>query len=211
MGMFDNLKVKVPLPLNNDLSSLKVDWTEEIFQTKDLENAMELYEITPEGKLKYLKQEREWEKDETSFLGGYLAVKSEEWVEIPYHGVILFYTSGCDKPDLNPDLLFDSESMSWEEVVTTEGYDYWIEFIATFDVGNLKGITLEKVEKTPIRVRLASNKEWGEKRRIEESKLFNKVIRKLRKIELYRDATRCLSRLEQKGHELLSQAIRKIS
>jgi hypothetical protein len=83
--------------------------------------------------------------------------------------------------------------------------------MATFDVGNLKGITLEKVEKTPIRVRLASNKEWGEKRRIEESKLFNKVIRKLRKIELYRDATRCLSRLEQKSHELLSHAIRKIS
>lgn len=211
MGMFDNLKVLKPLPLGEGLSSLIVDWKEEVFQTKDLDNCLDLYEISEEGKLRYLRQEREWEKDESSFLGGHLAVKSERWEDIPFHGVLRFYTTHCDNLDYHNESFFATEKMSWDEIVKVEGYDWWIEFVAVFDNGQLREIKLEKAEKTPIRVRLANAKEWHLKLKAKEEKVFNKVIKKLRGYPFYREFTRGLSRFEQKAHEVVSKGIRQIS
>lgn len=211
MGMFDNIKVKKPLPLNKELEALSIDWSEEVFQTKDLDNLLDLYEITEDGKLKHLVQEREWEKNDTSPFGGHLELKSEHWEEVPFHGVVRFYTSYCDKVELDNELVDDPKNMSWQDIFEAQGFDWWIEFLAIFDNGIAREIRIEKVEKTPISARLASSKEWSIKREIENQKLLNKTVKKLRKIPGYNYLLRKLSRLEQKGHEKLSWGLRKIS
>jgi hypothetical protein len=43
MGMFDSLTVKKKLPLTKELKALNVNWSEEVFQTKDLENVLDHY------------------------------------------------------------------------------------------------------------------------------------------------------------------------
>ena len=50
MGMFDNITVKKKLPLTKELKALNVKWDEEVFQTKDLDNLLDNYEITKSGK-----------------------------------------------------------------------------------------------------------------------------------------------------------------
>ena len=209
--MFDNIRVKASLPLPHELLPLRTDWSSENFQTKDLENSLSLYEICPDGKLRHLKQDREWKEEETSFLGGYFDVTGETWEEVPYHGVIEFYTTVSDKIEYEPDLINNPESIDWDRLVEIEGYDWWVEFAAVFDNGSLREIRLRKLEKTLIRKRLAENKQWAERRKHESSKLANRIIRKLRKIPGYRSATRLLGKLELKCHERISAGIRKIS
>jgi hypothetical protein len=216
MGMFDNIKVKSPLPLNEDLSKLNIAWEEEVFQTKDLDNLLDLYEITQEGKLIHLVQEREWVPNEDSIIKGSLEVKSEKWEEVPFHGVVRFYTSYCDVQALDADLIDlggknPSRQKTWQEIFATQGNDWWIEFLAIFDSGLLREIRIGNVEKTPISARLASNKEWELRREMKEKQLINRVVKKLRKIPGYSKATRLISRTEQKCHEKLSNLIRKLS
>ena len=211
MGMFDNIRVLKALPLNEELLALNVEWKEEVFQTKDLENLLELYEITENGNLRFLRIEREWEKDEESAFGGYLKPVKESWEEVPFHGVVRFYTTLCDNPTYDEDLTINKEELSWEEIFKTTGNDWWIEFLAIFNHGVVSEIRLGKAEKTPISARLASNKEWSIKRQIREQHLLNRTVSKLRKIPLYRTATRTAARWEQKLHESISKAIRKIS
>lgn len=211
--MFDNIIIKISLPLNQELSKLELNWSEEVFQTKDLENLLDTYEITPEGRLRHLVQNREWKKDEnpTTPMGGHLELISEHWEDVSYHGVVSFYTSYCDKPNLDNDLLTDPEKMSWEEIFQTEGNDWWIEFLAIFDDGHTREIRLHKVEKTAISARLARNKEWCIKREMKENKMGYKIIRRLRKIPGYNILTRKISRIEQKCHEKVSAGIRWVS
>jgi hypothetical protein len=211
MGMFDNIRVKKQLPLDEDLGKLDTDWGKELFQTKDLDNALDLYEISEEGRLRHLRQSREWKADPTAPLGGFYEVVSEVWEEVPFHGVVRFYTSHCDSPELDYDFINHHEQMSWEDIMETEGYDWWIEFEAVFNHGHVGEIKLSKTEKSLIRKRLAGNKEWAQRHQLEESRLFNRCVRKLRKIPGYRGLTRNLSRLEQKFHEKISSCLRKIS
>lgn len=211
MGMFDNLRVHKPLPLNEELSQLNIKWDEEIFQTKDLENFLELYEITKDGKLKFLRIEREWEKDPNSPFGGHLKAKSENWELVPFHGVIRFYTSICDNPKFIEEVGSDGENLSWDEIFKTNGNDWWIEFLAIFNQGELSELRLEKTERTPISARLASNKEWKIKRDMRAQEPLNKIVGKLKKFPIYRTATRTMSRWEQKLHEKVSKILQKIS
>ena len=51
MGMFDNLKCKYELPLNDKLKSLNLEWSTLTFQTKDLDNCLCDYRITEDGEL----------------------------------------------------------------------------------------------------------------------------------------------------------------
>lgn len=201
----------MPLPLNEELSKLNISWKEELFQTKDLDNALDLYEITEDGKLKHLEQKRSWKDDPDSIIGGHLGVDSEEWVEVPFHGIVRFYTSYCDNESFDNELLNQSKTLSWDEIFKVEGYDWWIEFLAIFDNGQAREIRIESVDKTPISARLASNKEWSIKRQVEAEKFFNKAVRSLRKIPGYKKFTHSLYRIEQKCHEKVSLLIRKIS
>jgi hypothetical protein len=61
------------------------------FQTKDLENLMEEYVITPEGELLFIKHKREWVDDDNAFLKGYFKIVHTEIVPANYHGVVYLY------------------------------------------------------------------------------------------------------------------------
>jgi hypothetical protein len=211
MGMFDNLKVLTELPLNEELKGLNIDWKEQVFQTKDLENLLELYEIREDKKLYFLRQQREWEKDEKDFLGGHLKVVSEAWETVPYHGVVRFYADHCDREDLDTDLYTGTKELSWDEIFSTKGFDWWIEFLAIFDSGDCREIRIERVEKTPISARLARNKEWSIRNELKQKQLSHKIVSNLRKIPGYRTATRYLYRGEQSLHNCISKFLLKIS
>jgi hypothetical protein len=51
MGMFDSIRIKKELPLPEELKPLNIDWTEQEFQTKDLENCLLNYWISENGEL----------------------------------------------------------------------------------------------------------------------------------------------------------------
>lgn len=208
--MFDDIKVLVELPLNEELKALDIKWDEEIFQTKDLENLLDLYEIRGDRKLYHLQQETEWEKNEDHFLGGHLKVISESWEVVPYHGTIRFYTGYCDLKDLDKEPICGGREKTWDEIFNTQGFDWWIEFIATFDNGTCRQIRLDKIEKNPISIRLAHNKEWALKNEMKQKQLSNRIISKLRKIPSYRKVTKALYRGEQNLHTCLNKFLIKI-
>jgi hypothetical protein len=211
MGMFDSVRVKKSLPLPTELLHLRSDWGEEVFQTKDLGKSLDFYEISSDGKLRHLQQPRDWEDGEKSSAAGHLDLPIEVWEEVPFHGVINFYTIISDKMENEPDLIRNPELIPWDKLVEIEGYDWWVDFEAVFDNGVVREIRLSKAEKSLIRKRLAGNKEWALRRTAEASKIFNRMIGKARKIPGYRSLTRFLSRAELKCHEKISTAIRKIS
>jgi hypothetical protein len=191
MGLFDSLTVKKKLPLTKELKALNIDWESEVFQTKDLENLLDTYEITKSGKLKHLWQEREWVKEEDGFFGGYLNVVREEWRDVDFHGTINFYTTHTDNDSYNWDFMCDDpEQMTWEEIDEIVGNDWWIEFEAYFTKGKLDEIKLIKASKEPIKDRIKNNKEWAEKRAIEAKKLSNRIVSFMRKFSWYRNLIR---------------------
>jgi len=207
MGLFDSLYVKKKLPLTKELKDLKVDWEELDFQTKDLENALDTYEITKAGKLRHLWQERAWKDDDDAFLKGYFEVVKEEWRDVDFHGTINFYTSYCDNKKYYWDYVNDDpEQLTWEDIELIQGNDWWFEFEAYFTKGKLDDIKLIKVSKDPISERIANNKIWAEKRAIENKKLSRQAVKFLRKFSWYRS----LIRYTIKGTNSLHNALTKV-
>jgi hypothetical protein len=53
MGMFDNIKCELPLPLNKKEQKIfsNVDWNDRVFQTKDTDCTLSTYSIRKNGKL----------------------------------------------------------------------------------------------------------------------------------------------------------------
>ncbi len=88
MGMFDEIECQYPLPDNPP------DWVKnDRFQTKNFDNLLDLYTITPEGDLIRHCDEREYIEDATAFLGHRTRI-IREWQEtVEFHGDIVFYTS----------------------------------------------------------------------------------------------------------------------
>lgn len=207
MGMFDSLIVKKKLPLTKELKALDVNWEKEVFQTKDLENLLDTYEITKSGKLKHLWQEREWKDDDSAFLKGYLDVVKEEWRNVDFHGTINFYTSLSDDEKYHWDFLGEPEQLTWEEIDEIEGNDWWIEFEAYFTKGKLDEIKLIKASKEPIKDRIKNNKEWSEKRAIENKKLHKRIVSFLRKFSLYRALIRYTIRFVNSVHSKLTYVL----
>lgn len=89
MGMFDQIKLEVPLPDTGEVP------TNVIFQTKDLENMLDNYVIAEDGHLYREVWDYEWVEDEsmTLFKGGLQKVEGSFRREIvpDYHGNIIFY------------------------------------------------------------------------------------------------------------------------
>jgi hypothetical protein len=91
MGMFDEIRVEVPLPDSNEIPHGKV------FQTKDLENCLEQYIIASDKRL-YVER---WEYEETDSIDTKHSIFSLGLKRIPdsrqliplddYHGDIRFY------------------------------------------------------------------------------------------------------------------------
>lgn len=211
MGMFDTVNVKVDLPVPDGLNREGFNWKDSDFQTKDLDNSLALYEITTSGRLMRLDQDNVWVPDDDAFLGGHFDVKSEEWRDAHYHGNLLFYTSYCEKPEYRWEYEKGADQMSWSDILELDGYDWWVEFEAVFDSGQLREIKLSKAEKTPIRIRLGSSKEWAVKRETEAHKFPLKLVQQLKKIPGWKTVTRGSSRIEQKIHEKVSRFLLKIS
>jgi hypothetical protein len=87
MGLFTNVKVDPGL-----LPDGFKQYSE--FQTKDVIEypLMEILEITKEGELFYIWQEREWFDDESyPFLKGYFKSICEHRDKMDYHGDMIFY------------------------------------------------------------------------------------------------------------------------
>jgi hypothetical protein len=158
MGMFDDITCKKELPLNEELKSLSIKWDEKGFQTKDLENCLIHYTISEDGRLLEHIQEREYvefteeEKKNKNIkpwnIWKQVKIIKEYDKEINHHGVINFYS----------------------DVDYTEEEDFWVEFNAYFVYGKLDRIELFKCQKQ--KSRKVYNKEWDEKRKLEQKKLW---------------------------------------
>jgi hypothetical protein len=174
MGMFDNIKIKAPLPLTEELKKLNIDWANATFQTKDLDNCLSDYFITESGELKeevtayeytyYTEEEiksksfRPWNFIKES------KIKNQYQKQVDFHGKITFYE------------LFE----------VSEEEDIWVDFEAFFIYGKLDKINLIKTEKQKSgKVKL---KEWVE----EDKKKTNSLAFKLKKYSGY---FLCLSEL----------------
>jgi len=207
MGMFDSLTVKKKLPLTKELKALNVKWDEEVFQTKDLDNYMDNYEITKSGKLKHLWQKREWKEDDSSFLKGYLGVVEEEWKDVDFHGTINFYTTHCTNDTKHWDYFDDVDQLSFDDIELIPGDDWWFEFEASFTKGKLDEIKLIKAEKRPVKERIYSNKVWAIKRAEESKKLSRRIVSFLRKFSWYRVSIRYTLRFVNWLHSKLTHAL----
>ena len=159
--MFDDIKCKRELPLNDELKSLPIKWEDVGFQTKDLENCLLHYTISEDGKLLEHIEEREYvhyteeEKKQKGRnpwdLYKEVIIKNEYDKEVQHHGVVNFYTS----------------------VDYTDEEEYWVEFNAFFIYGKLDRIELFKCEKQKSRA--VYHKEWDEKRKIEDKMIWNRI------------------------------------
>ena len=107
MGMFDNVELHgYPIPDNHYATSNET-LAETVFQTKDLDNALDTYFITEEGRLMHNQvtyeltpeEERPWKNDPELMdhpladLVGMLRPVKSEIVDTDYHGYLKIYTS----------------------------------------------------------------------------------------------------------------------
>ena len=208
--MFDNIFVKKKLPLTKELKALNVNWEEVDFQTKDLENLLDTYEITKSGKLRHLWQERAWKDDDNSFLKGYLEVVKEEWRDVNYHGTINFYTEYCTNDTKHWDYFDDEEQLTFDDIELILGDDWWFEFEAYFTKGKLDEIKLIKADKTPVKERILNNKTWAMKRAEENKKLSRRIVNFLRKFSWYRTSIRYILRFVNWLYSKLTHALYRL-
>ena len=216
--MFDSLKCHMPLPVHGEVEKLGVNWNDCVFQTKDLDNILGYYEIKSDGRLQYLKNCLGWAEgdqvepndhngeDETSG-----QTKDEQWCDVDFHGRIRFYTGYCDNDEYKWDHSKEADQLSWAEIMEIEGYDWWIEFEATFDNGRCREIRMLEPEKTAVRARLASSKEWAMRRDQENSKLAARAAKAMRKIPGWREGVRAVIKAENFAHGVVSRFLYRIS
>lgn len=157
--MFDTITCKYPLPRPDNPMELKdFNFNSTSFQTKDLENGLDNYEIREDGSLWIRRTESErveGDKKAKSFIDrfGHMKLIKEWWEPTKFTGVIEFYNS----------IGFDGE-------VDRDSYekDYWVEFIATFVDGQITTVGLLKFEGTNNAERKKRDAEWKEKIRLEK-------------------------------------------
>lgn len=154
--MFSYIFCKTPLPLNEELKSLDVKWDEIEFQTKDLENCLEKYIITEDGKL----MEEITEYEYTYYTEEEKKSKNHNpWNFIKDQKIIKLYNKNVD---------FHGKITFYEILKYSETEDIWVDFDAYFVYGKLDKIQLiktEKVESSTIR----SNKFFQEQIKIKNS------------------------------------------
>lgn len=145
MGLYSTIKPNYKLPLPADTRELTAELLQsEVYQTKDLNEDMQHYEISELGELLERKVEGEWtegNKKAKSILGrmGHFNI-TKEWLEpTKFTGKIVFYTSARED---------------------TQKQDHWIEYKSVFVDGLLKSLELLKVESTDNTARKAQDAKW---------------------------------------------------
>ena len=160
MGMFDDIVCKYPLPLPEDNKGFKSVG----FQTKDLDNALDLYEIREDGTLWLFECEREYiggDPNGVTFSERFGEVKqiNKRWTHVKLTKTINMYTYQHGEVD----------------------YDYWVEFTIEFVGGVINKIELKKFEANDNKERkenLRLHIEELKRRKEFESTVFYKLIGK---------------------------------
>lgn len=172
--MFDTILIKRKLPLSKELKKAfpDTDWSQEDFQTKDLDNTMTTYTIKGTG-LYWDKVDGEMVRTMTE-AEEKKARKKKRWVwpyefketsrktvKVPFHGTINFYHYKDDK-----------EGNTWD-----------IEFDAVFNAGKLVDIKLVKGEiSSTAEENAAREKQWKDQLDAYEAHPWTKTKKILNKI-----------------------------
>ena len=160
MGMFDDIVCKYPLPLPEDTKGFRPYG----FQTKDLDNVLDCYEIREDGTLWLRECEREYTdgnpngKTWSEKIGSVKETKVW-WTRVKLTKKINMYTYHQGENE----------------------YDYWVEFVVEFVDGIINKIELKKFDVTNNTERKENFRQHIEKlkeRKEFESKLFYKLIGK---------------------------------
>ena len=130
MGMFDSISCDYPLPLPLGVIDIMPDVYDNEFQTKDFDNALELYILNEDGNLQYRKRQYHWVDDDSAFLKGYMDVTKEEIVPYDFHGVVNFYCY---------ETIRDEED-------NKKATDVSIDYLAKFTNGKLENIEILSYE-----------------------------------------------------------------
>ena len=166
MGMFDSIKCEYPLPLTEELSKIDVNWSEHVFQTKDLDCALSLYIINKEGLLDneiierdyvlYTEEEIKTLKPKPWSVYKEVIEKNRYNKRTFYHGIVNFY---------------DSIEFSKEE-------EMWVEFAAYFVYGKIDKIEL--IEATKKEAHSISIEKWQKEMEERQKLPWNRIKRFLR-------------------------------
>lgn len=160
MGMFDSIECNYPLPLPLEVVDILPDVYDQEFQTKDLENLLDLYYLNEDGRLYWRKRKYEWKDDDSSFLKGYMDVVEEEVIPQDFHGILNFYCY---------ETVYASES-------TTAGIDVTIDYLVKFTNGKLENIEVLSYEITDATDRLVRLKETFDAFEEQKKRWYNKYI-----------------------------------
>jgi len=125
MGMYDDIVCKYPLPLPEDTKGFHPCG----FQTKDLENALDRYEIREDGTIWLRECEREYtdgDPNGKTFIEKVGLVKETKvwWTQVKLNKIISMYTYQHGEGQ----------------------YDYWVEFAIDFVDGVVNKIQLKRFE-----------------------------------------------------------------
>ena len=164
--MYDDIVCKYPLPLPEDTKG----FVPLRFQTKDLDNALDCYEIREDGTLWLRECEREYTEGDPngkSFFEKFGMVKETKvwWTHVKKTTTICMY----DYNNYN-----------------NGPYDYWVEFEIVFIDGVIDKIKLIKFEATDNSKRKENDRQFIEKlkknKEFESTNLYKLVIKPYNKI-----------------------------
>lgn len=142
MGMFDTIICKYPLPMPSDPKGYVGS---ESFQTKDLENALLVYEIREDGTLWEQKHETEWVEGDS---------KSDNWLDKMGHNKTL--KSWWDQVSF-------TKTIRMLDVQFNDGeYDYVINYKINFVKGVVSEVEISSFEARPNNERKSRDFEFIE-------------------------------------------------
>ena len=160
MGMFDSIECNYPLPLPLEVIDVLPDIYNQEFQTKDLENLLDLYYLNEDGVLYWRKRKYEWKDDDNAFLKGYMDVIEEEIVPTDFHGILNFYCY---------------ETVE-EDIENNKAKDITIDYLAKFTNGKLENIEVLSYEVRDATVRIIDLKNTMKKHEERRRRWYNKYI-----------------------------------
>jgi hypothetical protein len=158
--MFDSIQCNYPLPLPLEVVDIFLDIYDQEFQTKDLENLLDLYYLNEDGTLYWRKQQYEWVDDDSAFLKGYMDVVNEEIVPTNFHGVLNFYCYETIHEDETSD----------------KAKDVSIDYLAKFTNGKIDSIEILSYEISDATVRIIELKNTMQKHEERRKRWYNKYI-----------------------------------
>jgi len=160
MGMFDSIECNYPLPLPLEVIDLLPEIYNQEFQTKDLENLLDLYYLNEDGILYWRKRKYEWKDDDGAFLKGYMDVVEEEVVPTDFHGILNFYCYETVEENLE----------------NNKAKDITIDYLAKFTNGKLENIEVLSYEIIDATVRIIDLKNTMKKHEERRKRWYNKYI-----------------------------------